>query len=726
MKKDNRGLSLIELIAVMAIMAIMVTAVIAFMAAGIRQYQEARSEVSRQTEAQMVSNQLQDLLIDTANGVNYDDTTKELWAYHTESEDGSAVFMATKINWDMAAGELLFSKYTYAPQMDGSYNPVEDGVDQLLAENVSNFKADLSNMEDKNVITFTIDITVQGKTYTTESVVTLRNKLKEVADEEEAFQDVALDLEPTVLSVVVTPSDATVWQGGGYSGFHAVVNGINYPAQDVSWSFSDATIASLTDSGGTMIDSSSGMVTLGKNETCEKLTIVATSMESKKNEPDSSKWISGSATLSNKYVTGIHMGTLANTADMSAQADISVNGVNFEGNEELSGYISFEITDERGVPVSDIGTSVRSVGEQPAGEKSQYVFKAAAPEKYKGRTITITPKITYNEKVYYGEPRTISFKERRIVGLTLQKQDENGEWKDCGNTAYTAKRGETLSFRMKASYGITGSSIVEYETYWLPGDSEWSQYLNWTVQKGGKETGDYGDVSELENNGTFTIGGLSRFDAANKYSFALNVAYTDSTGSINSQNISITIPEVSMSIQERHDNQSREFMTSGESQNIHFIVAGMDSSQYDIVFESVEDSVMLSANVRISGDLAVLTPWKAGNGNMKFNLVDKAGNAISLGSKAVSVTLPLQVGNKNLYVRTGSFGSYGYTLIESAMYIPEKNYSTKGNVAYTLSGIKVEYKSNVGLLGTTKTVKINGGDTSYTSAEYNGESIWYR
>lgn len=725
MEKDNRGVSLVELVAVMAIMAIMVTAVIAFMAAGVRQYQEARSEVSRQTEAQMVSNQLQDLLIDTANGINYNDTTKELWAYNAETEDGRAVYMATKINWNEAESKLYFSKYTYNPEMDGSYTPVEDSINQLLAENISRFQADLSSMETKNVITFTIEITLGGKSCTIDSVVTLRNKLKEVGDESEAFQDITLDLEPTVRNVVVTPSSAAVWQGGSYSGFNAVVNGVNYPAQDVAWSFSDATIASLTDPG-TIIDSNSGIVTLGKNETCETLTIIATSLESKKDEPDSSKWVSGSASLSNKYVTGIQMGMLENTTDMSAQAELSVNGVNFEGNEDLANYISFEITDENGALVLDIGTSVRFAGEQSPGEKSQYIFRAAAPERYKGKTVTVTPKITYNENIYYGEPQKVSFKERKIVGLTLQMQDESGAWKDCGNTEYTAKRGETLSFRMKASYGMDGSSKVEYETYWLPGDSEWSRYLVWTVQKGGKITGDYGEVSELVNSGTFTIGGLSRFDAANKYSFSLNVAYNGSGDSVNSQNISIIIPAVSMSVLERHENQSKEFMTSGESQNIHFVVAGLDVSQYDIIFESVEGSVMTTGNVRISGDLAVLAPQKAGNGNVKFSLVDKTGTAIGFGSKEVSVTLPLEIGNKNMYVRTGGFGSYGYTLIESSMYIPAKNYSTKGNTAYTLSGIKVEYRTITGLFGTTKTVKINDGSTSYTGVEYNGENIWYR
>lgn len=723
--KDNRGLSLVELVAVVAIMLILSTAVIGFVAAGMRHYQEARSEVNRQSEAQMVSNQLQDLLIDTANGVKYDDSSKELWAYTTEAESGSSIYTATKINWDRPTEKLLFSKYIYDPEGGGGYTQVEDGVDQLLAEHVSDFTADLSRLENENIITFAIEITIQEKSYHAESVVTLRNKLKEVADENEAFKDVVVELNPIVKNVVISPSSACMWQGGSYSGFTAVVNGVNYPAQDVSWKFSEATVAALTDAG-TTIDSNSGMVTLGENETCESLTVVATSLESTKNQPDSSKWVSGNATVLNKYVTGIQMGTLENTANLSAEAKLSVNGVNFEGNEDLSGNISFEITDETGAEATDIRTSVRSAGQQVAGQKSEYILKVfATSDKYKGKTVHVRPSISFNGKTWKGAEQTVTFKERKITSLTLEMQDENANWMECGNTAYDGKRGEVLKFRVKVSYGSGDSLNTEFETYWLPGDSEWSEYLTWSVTKGGKETQDYGDVAELVNNGTFTLGDLERYNVANQYSFAINVGYKDAAGSASGQSIKISIPEVSISVLERHDGQSKEFMTNGESQNLHFVVSGLDASLYDITMESVEQSVMQQGNVRISGDLAILTPQKAGKADIKFNLVDKAGNMIQKGNKDINVTFPLEVGNKNLYVRTGGFGNYDYTLIESSMYVPVKNYSTKGTTAYSINGVKVEYRTTSGLFGTDKTVTINDGN-KYTSVSHDGEQIWYR
>lgn len=77
------------------------------------------------------------------------------------------------------------------------------------------------------------------------------------------------------------------------------------------------------------------------------------------------------------------------------------------------------------------------------------------------------------------------------------------------------------------------------------------------------------------------------------------------------------------------------------------------------------------------------------------------------------------------YVRTGGFGNYDYTLIESSMYVPVKNYSTKGTTAYSINGVKVEYRTTSGLFGTDKTVTINDGN-KYTSVSHDGEQIWYR
>lgn len=716
--KDNRGMSLVELIAVMAIMVILSSAVIGFMVAGVRQYQEARSEVSRQTEVQLVSNQLQELLIDTANGVRYDDARRELWAYTTETENGSTVYTATKISWNTTENQLLFSKYTYDPQVGGGYNEIENSIDQLLAENVSDFSADMSELNDKNIITFAIEITVRGKSYDTESTLNLRNKLKEVTDEEEAFQESVVELSPTVKNVVISPGSVCIWQGSSYSGFNAVINGINFPSQEVVWSFN-----SVPTDAGTTIDPGSGMVTLGKDETARSLMVVATSVESKKDEPDSSKWVSGTATILNKYITGIQAGSLESMGSMTAQADIFVNGVNFEGNEELANFITFEVRDESGKTVNDIATSVKSAGEQSAGERLDYVLKLYAPEKYKDKKISVTPMITYNEKTYRGNEVSVIFKEPDISGITLQMQQEDGEWMDCSNTLYNGKRGEVLSFRVKVSYRDENGS--SFDVYWTPEDSEWTEQLEWSIQRGGKVTQAYGDVSEILNNGTFTIGDLTRFPAANSYSFSVNLDFKGNA-SVNGQSMNISIPEVSLSIQERHEDQSREFMTNGESQNIHFVVAGLAPELYDVVLEPVENSVMQQTNVRISGDLAILSPQKAGAGDMKFNLVDKSGAVLNKGNKALTVSLPLEVGNKNLYVRTGSFGSYGYTLVENSMFVPVKNYSKKSNVVYSINGVKAEYRTSTGLFGTTRTVKLNDGSITYTQTTHDGEEIWYR
>lgn len=86
---------------------------------------------------------------------------------------------------------------------------------------------------------------------------------------------------PVVNSVSVTPDTATV-QAGGTQSFQATVNGMNTPAQTVTWTVSG------NESGETTIDEN-GVLTVAEDETAAQLTVTATSTA------DASK--SGTATV---------------------------------------------------------------------------------------------------------------------------------------------------------------------------------------------------------------------------------------------------------------------------------------------------------------------------------------------------------------------------------------------------------------------------------------------
>ena len=85
-KCENRGFSLVELIVVIAIFAVVSVAVGGFMMAASRSYAVNANELNLQEEAQLVANQMQEMILDTAYGISYqyvvtDDTGVDLIDY---------------------------------------------------------------------------------------------------------------------------------------------------------------------------------------------------------------------------------------------------------------------------------------------------------------------------------------------------------------------------------------------------------------------------------------------------------------------------------------------------------------------------------------------------------------------------------------------------------------------------------------------------------------------
>ena len=76
-KLDNRGLSLVELICAMAILSIIGTIVGGILVVSAQSYDTGINEAELQQEAQMVVNQINDLVIDTTatESVTFDGTT---------------------------------------------------------------------------------------------------------------------------------------------------------------------------------------------------------------------------------------------------------------------------------------------------------------------------------------------------------------------------------------------------------------------------------------------------------------------------------------------------------------------------------------------------------------------------------------------------------------------------------------------------------------------------
>lgn len=164
MKENNSGFSLIELVVTLAIVAIVAGAVLSFAVISSKTYQRQNKEVEMQYEAQLATNQLQELLIDAVVGVSYSETGKELGIYNKD------VYYIIK--WDSTKQQLLYSEYHRQP--DDSW--VQKPADVRMADYVKDFSVDLSDM-DKNGSACLNIVFCKEKDYKVTQRVFLRNKV---------------------------------------------------------------------------------------------------------------------------------------------------------------------------------------------------------------------------------------------------------------------------------------------------------------------------------------------------------------------------------------------------------------------------------------------------------------------------------------------------------------------------------------------------------------------
>ena len=183
MRTDNRGLTLVELLVSIAIASIVSIAIFSFMIVGARSFQKTSADVNVQHESQLVLNQLQDLLVDTNVGVEYnkDESTSDatLTLYNFDSEDPDKHVYEVVYN----AGEkkLYYNEYTPLASGEGASRIVSKGSplyqQQLLGENIASFTVDLSALEKKRVVRVDLEVERTQSKYKTSSNITLRNRI---------------------------------------------------------------------------------------------------------------------------------------------------------------------------------------------------------------------------------------------------------------------------------------------------------------------------------------------------------------------------------------------------------------------------------------------------------------------------------------------------------------------------------------------------------------------
>ena len=195
MKKDDRGLTLIELIVTVAIAMIFSGVILTFVAGAAKSYRRTSGGAQSQMEMQDALDQLENLAMNanlsmfyakgqkTTTTVNANDKiendsdiasplnqTKTLFMGSKE-ETGKSVYSV--VIWNADNGKLTFFKA--GTKKDTGTGSVENA--EVIAENVTQFAADIHDVADAHTVRFKLVTEVNGRKVEKTETVTLRNDI---------------------------------------------------------------------------------------------------------------------------------------------------------------------------------------------------------------------------------------------------------------------------------------------------------------------------------------------------------------------------------------------------------------------------------------------------------------------------------------------------------------------------------------------------------------------
>lgn len=207
-KRDNRGLSLVELMCAIAILGLIGATVSGVMIVSAQSYQRGAGDIELQQEAQIAVNQIGDLVIDTTAQV-------------TATADGSSITIDKDtsryvITHNSATHELLYSEYIV--NGDGSLIVVVEN--QLMAENVEVFRADATDFSDYGILRLRMELVKGDRSYAADFTITARNgqlSVSEVTAAATIVTETELVLEPNQeyelnATVMGTADGRVVWE----------------------------------------------------------------------------------------------------------------------------------------------------------------------------------------------------------------------------------------------------------------------------------------------------------------------------------------------------------------------------------------------------------------------------------------------------------------------------------------------------------------------------------
>ncbi len=296
MRLDNAGLTITELLIAVAIAGIVGASVFGFMTIGAKSFSYNSADVSIQNEQQMAFNQIQDLVIDTAVGVEYYDKTDNAKVDNdSEIPDGHDKLLRLnnydsvyEIWWDADESKLFYSEFTASINAS---NEVEKGTqtvaDALMSEYIKSFVIDLSRLISNRVVRVDLGYEKNQRVMVSSHNITLRNQVVS-SNVLEEHQREAVSLSSNIIPdnikgkkiIYAEPGDSVnlknVYDSAtGLTGYHVYDTEGNdiTNKQPLGYGFTSAS-AHRTTAPATQIGYSSGILTISKAETAGSIMVL--------------------------------------------------------------------------------------------------------------------------------------------------------------------------------------------------------------------------------------------------------------------------------------------------------------------------------------------------------------------------------------------------------------------------------------------------------------------
>ncbi|MBQ8246817.1 MAG: prepilin-type N-terminal cleavage/methylation domain-containing protein [Lachnospiraceae bacterium] len=158
---NNKGYSLVELLLAIFILALVMAGVVSIMRATSVSYRNGNSEVTVQTEAQIVANQIEELLVDADTSVSYNSST----GIYTIVNHGAS----HQLKFDSSESTIQYKSGS------GSWSLMAEYVEGFSIDGIS---TDTSEVACDNKVTVNVTMNNQGYKYTAVKDVYYRNAIE--------------------------------------------------------------------------------------------------------------------------------------------------------------------------------------------------------------------------------------------------------------------------------------------------------------------------------------------------------------------------------------------------------------------------------------------------------------------------------------------------------------------------------------------------------------------